>query len=138
MRIVATAVVIAIAATSAGCGGSSSSSSRAPAQAVTQTTAAPARPSAAATRPAAGPTKATSGSGRGANTVLTHLVGRPLDNAEGMLHSAGISYKVIPLHGHVNDATTRWGVCETKPVASRHESPSVVELIVARLKCGGR
>jgi hypothetical protein len=131
MRIVATAIVIAIAATSAGCSGSSSSSSRAPAQTVTQTTAAP-------TKAAAGPTKATSGSGRGAKALPAHLAGRPLDVAEGMLHRSGISYKVIPLHGRVNDAATRWGVCETMPVANRPESSPVVDLIVAQLKCGGR
>ncbi len=130
MRIVATAIVIAIAATSAGCSASSSSSSRAPAQTVTQTTAAP-------TQTAAGPAEATPGSERGSKTVVAHMVGRSLDVAERMLHSAGISYKVIPLHGQVNGAATRWGVCETKPVPGMTESSTVVDLIVAQLKCGG-
>ena len=131
MRILATAIVIAIAATSAGCSGSSSSPSRAAAQPVTQTTAAP-------TKGAVGPTRATSGSARVAKALPAHLVGRPLDVAEGMLHRAGISYKLIPLHGHVRGAASRWGVCETKPAANSTESFPVVDLIVALLRCGGR
>lgn len=128
MRILATAIVIAIAATSAGCSASSSSSSRTAAQPVTQTTATPAKS-------VAEPTKATSGSVHG-KALPAHLVGRPLNIAERMLHRAGISYKVIPLHGHVNDAASRWGVCEMEPVPNAL-SP-VVDLVVAQLRCGGR
>ena len=134
MRILATAIVIAIAAASVGCSGSSPSPSRAAAQPVTQTTAAP-------SNSAAGPTKATSGSRRAVKTLPAHLpahlVGRPLDVAERMLHRAGISYKLIPLHGHINGVATRWGVCETVPVANSTESSPVVDLVVARLRCGG-
>ena len=123
MRILATAIVIAIAVTSAGCSGNSSSSSRAPAQTVTQTTAAP--------------TTAASGSLHRGKAVPAHLVGRPLDVAEGMLHAAHISYKVIPLHGRLSGAASQWGVCDTASVANMSESSPVVNLIVARLKCGG-
>ena len=130
MRILATAIVIAIAATSAGCSGSSSSSSRAPAQTVTQTAAAP-------TQAAAGPTAAASGSIHRGKAVPAHLAGRPLDVAEGMLHTAGISYKVIPLHGQFNGAASHWGVCDTASVANMSESSPVVDLLVARLRCGG-
>lgn len=130
MRILATAIVVAIAVTSAGCSGNSSPSSRAPAQTVTPTTAAP-------TRTAAGPTTAAPGSIYRGKAVPAHLVGRPLDVAEGMLHTAHISYKVIPLHGRVSGAVSSWGVCDTTSVANTSRSSPVVELIVARLKCGG-
>jgi hypothetical protein len=127
MRILATAIVIAIAAASAGCSGSPSSSSRAPAQ---TTTAAP-------TQAAAGPTAAASGSIHRGKAVPAHLVGRQLDVAEGMLHAAHISYKVIPLHGRVSGAASQWGVCDTASAANMSESSPVVALLVARLRCGG-
>jgi hypothetical protein len=130
MRILATAIVIAIAAMSAGCSGSSSSSSRAPAEPVPQTT------TTAPTQAAAGPTAAASGSIHRGKAVPAHLVGRQLDVAEGMLHAAHISYKVIPLHGRVSGAASQWGVCDTTSVNMSESSP-VVNLIVARLKCGG-
>lgn len=129
MRILATAIVIAIVAASAGCSGSSSSSSRASAQTATQATAAP-------TQAAAGPTAAASGSIHRGKAVPAHLVGRQLDVAEGMLHAAHISYKVIPLHGRVSGAASQWGVCDMTSVNMSESSP-VVNLIVARLKCGG-
>jgi hypothetical protein len=126
MRILATAIVIAIAAASAGCSGSSSSSSGARAQ---TTTTAP-------TQAAAGPTAAASGSIHRGKAVPAHLVGRQLDVAEGMLHAVHISYKVIPLHGRVSGAASQWGVCDMTSVNMSESSP-VVNLIVARLKCGG-
>ena len=159
MRIVATAIVIATAAASAGCGGGSSSSSRAPSQTLAQTTAVSTRSAAASSRHAAArtrsaaapkpaPTNMTSGSRRGAHTVPTHparrfkslakLVGRPLDVARRMLQHAGISYKVIPLHGHANDAAAHWGVCETAPTGGKFGTSEGIGLIVAYLKCGAR
>jgi hypothetical protein len=158
MRVLATTIVIAVAAASAGCGKSSSSSSGAPAQTVTQTTAPPvsqtkttASPIKTTVRQAkvtAPPTKATSGPGRRATTlssaggsakaVPTHLVARPLDVAERTLHKAGIAYKVIPLHGHANDAAAHWAVCETQPAAGRTERSRSVELLVVYSKCGAR
>ena len=104
------------------------------------------RHAAARTKPAAASTKTTSGSRRGAHTVPTHpaggfkslakLVGRPLDVARRMLQSAGISYKVIPLHGHANNAAAQWGVCETAPMGGKFGGSGGIGLIVARLKCG--
>jgi hypothetical protein len=158
MRIIATAIVIALTATSAGCGGSSSSSSGAPARTVTQATAAPTAPTARRTQPTAAPTQPTAaptqptaapngrsarptrttpGAARGARTVPTQLVGRPLDVAMSRLRNAGISYKVIPLHGHSVDGATHWGVCETKAVeVPGLASGTSVDLIVAHLRCG--
>ena len=150
MRIAATVIVIAIAATSAGCGGSSSSSSHAPAQ-TAQATVAPTAATAAATTTTSGRgrvaktvssgghrAKTVSGSGYRAKTGPTHLVGRPVDVAESMLKGAGISYKLIPLHGHANDVGPHWGVCETQPAAGSSEGSPGVDLMVAHLRCGAR
>ena len=128
MRILATAIVVAVAVTSAGCSSNSSSSSGAPAQTVAPTTAAP-------TQAAGGPTATASGSIHRGKAVPAHLVGRSLDVAESMLHTAHISYKVIPLHGQFNGAASRWGVCETVPFVNG--ASQVVDLIVAESKCGG-
>jgi hypothetical protein len=54
-----------------------------------------------------------------------------------MLRNSGISYKVIPLHGHGTVAASSWGVCETTPVATPSLTGGTsVGLVVAHLKCG--
>jgi hypothetical protein len=167
MRIVATAILIATAATAAGCGGSSSSSSsQAPAKTVAQTTPAPSgqvapaptrstpahrhsttahtmptaartHPAPARPKPAATPTPPASRTARGVKALPAHLVGRSLEVATTMLRNAGISYKVIPLHGHGTAAASSWGVCETTPVATPSLTGATsVGLVVAHLKCG--
>jgi hypothetical protein len=153
MRIVPTAIIIAVGAMSTGCGGNSSSSSGAPAQESGQTTSArtattvaqmtrartkttPAQTSPARAKANAPRANKTSGSGPGAKTGQIHLVGRSLAGAETVLNKAGISYNVIPLHGHNQDAVAHWGVCETTPAAGSSEGAPRVDLLVGHFKCG--
>lgn len=136
MRIVPTAIITAIMAVSAGCGGSSSSSSRSLTQAATQKTSAGTTTTSAPTAATSARTKKGSKSARTATTAPIRLVGRRLDVAERMLKKAGISYVVIPLHGHGRAAAAGWGVCETRPAAASSDAVPRIDLLVAHLRCG--